>query len=90
MLFQKRKTSSLVLEFGSKIYLNSGFELVPEYKQALVRDFLSDIETTDFRKPDKAAGQVNSWVSNVTHNRVPAILDPGKLLVSSADDMIAE
>jgi serine protease inhibitor len=68
-----------VLEFGNKIYLKSGFELVPEYKQTLVRDFLSDIETTDFRKPVEAAAQINSWVSNVTHNRVSAILDPGRI-----------
>lgn len=73
---KKRKPSSLVLEFGNKIYLKSGFELVPEYKQTLIRDFLSDIETTDFLKPEEAAKQINSWVSYVTHNRVPSILDP--------------
>jgi serine protease inhibitor len=59
--------------------LKSGFELVPEYKQTLIRDFLSDIETTDFLMPEEAAKQINSWVSYVTHNRVPTILDPGKM-----------
>ncbi|KDR09404.1 Serpin I2 [Zootermopsis nevadensis] len=73
---KKQKTSSLVLEFGNKIYLKSDFELMPEYKQMLVRDFLSDIETTDFLKPVEAAKQINSWVSNVTHNRISSILDP--------------
>lgn len=66
-----------MLEFGNKIYLKSDFELMPEYKQMLVRDFLSDIETTDFLKPVEAAKQINSWVSNVTHNRISSILDPG-------------
>lgn len=68
-----------MLEFGNKIYLQSGSELVPEYKQTLITDFLSDIETTNFLKPMEAATQINSWVSNVTHNRVSNILDPGTI-----------
>jgi serine protease inhibitor len=59
--------------------LKSGFELAPEYKQTLIRDFLSDIEITDFLKPEEAAKEINSWVSYVTHNRVPSILDSGKI-----------
>jgi serine protease inhibitor len=61
------------------MYLESGIELVPEYKQTLIRDFLSDIEITDFLKPEEAAKGINSWVSHVTHNRIPSILDSGKI-----------
>jgi serine protease inhibitor len=77
-LFQKRKTTSLVLEFANKIYLEHGFELVPEYKQTLIKDFLSDIEATNFLKPEQAASQINSWMSNVTHNRVNSLIMPGR------------
>ena len=76
---QKRKTTSLVLEFANKIYLQHGFELVPEYKQTLIKDFLSDIETTNFLKPEEAANQINSWMSNVTHNRVNSLIVPGRI-----------
>lgn len=76
---RKQKTSSLVLEFANKIYLQHGFEMVPEYKQTLIKDFLSDIETTNFLKPEEAAFQVNSWVSNVTHNRVNSLIVPDAL-----------
>ncbi|PSN48958.1 hypothetical protein C0J52_11367 [Blattella germanica] len=75
---RKRKTSSLVLEFGNKVYLNSDFDLAPGYKQILNRDFTSDIESADFRNSEGAAGQINSWVANVTHYRVPGLLTPGR------------
>jgi serine protease inhibitor len=65
------------------MYLQYGFELVPEYKQMLIKDFLSDIETTNFLKPEEAAFEINSWVSNVTHNRVNSIIVPGGIILPS-------
>ena len=72
-----------MLEFANKIYLQHGFALVPEYKQTLIKDFLSDIETTSFLKPEEAANQINSWVSNVTHNRVNSLIVPGRIISPS-------
>ena len=75
--------SSLVLEFASKIYLQHGFELLPGYRHTLMKDFLSDIETTNFLKPEEAALQINSWMSNVTHNRVTSFLMPGMIITAT-------
>jgi len=72
-----------VLEFANKVYLQHGLELVPEYKQTLIKDFLSDIETTDFLRPEQAAIQINSWMSNVTHNRVNSLIVPGRIRSTS-------
>ena len=72
-----------MLEFANKIYLQRGFELIPEYKQTLIKDFLSDIETTSFLKPEEAANQINSWVSSVTHNRVNSLIVPGSIISPS-------
>ncbi|XP_069680033.1 serpin B4-like [Periplaneta americana] len=76
---KKRKTNSLVLEFGNKVYAKSDFEVAPEYKQILIRDFLSDVETADFLHPVQSASQINSWVANITHNRIPTILKPSDI-----------
>jgi serine protease inhibitor len=68
-----------VLEFANKIYLQNGFKLVQEYKQMLTKDFQSDIEATNFLKPEEAAYHINSWVSSVTHNRVNSLFVPGRI-----------
>ncbi|KAJ4451817.1 hypothetical protein ANN_03291 [Periplaneta americana] len=78
-IMEKRKTNSLVLEFGNKVYAKSDFEVAPEYKQILIRDFLSDVETADFLHPVQSASQINSWVANITHNRIPTILKPSDI-----------
>ena len=67
-----------MLEFGNKVYLSSEYEVAPLYKQMLLRDFGSDIELSDFVRAEDAARQINSWVSNVTHYRITALLTPGK------------
>ena len=82
--------TSLVLEFANKMYLQYGFELVPEYKQTLMKDFLSDIETTNFLKPQEAAYQINSWISNVTHNRVDSLIVAGTIMSLSRVDKVSD
>lgn len=68
------------MEWGNRIYIRDDFELEEEFKKISAENFHSETEKTSFITPSKeeVAGQINKWVSEVTHGRIEEILEPGK------------
>ncbi|XP_069689850.1 serpin B4-like [Periplaneta americana] len=66
--------------FGDKIFNPSSIQVVPEFRFVLQKDFMTEIDRTDFHKPEEAMKQINSWAAGVTHNKMTNLLPKESLL----------
>lgn len=66
-----RTTEMLV---ANSVWLNQGFPMKPEFKDAARTWFNAEAETLDFGSP-VALNRINGWVAEATRNRIPRLLD---------------
>jgi serpin B len=59
-------------------WVGEGATLLPAYVE-LVKTYGAPFETLDFGKPEAAAGRINGWVSDRTHERIQEIVSPEML-----------
>ncbi|PNF40585.1 Serpin I2 [Cryptotermes secundus] len=67
------------LEFANGAFLNEGYQVKSGFRKVLEEDFLSSVETVQFSNSAAAAGEINSWVSNHTHGKIPNLVSPDSL-----------
>lgn len=73
--------ANTVLESANSIFVSDKLDIVDDYARILRESYRAGIRPTDFSKPQQAANDVNTWVSNATHGLIPDIVTPGKSLV---------
>ena len=67
------------LTTANRIYLQKGFKPKTKFKKTLIKDFYANAVVTDFSSSKAAAKQMNSWVGNVTHDKIKDLVDPRSL-----------
>jgi serine protease inhibitor len=75
---QQESSGNVTIEFANGAFLKEGYEVKPQFKNVLEQDFQSTVDTARFSNPTAAAGQINSWVADHTHNKIQNVLLPGK------------
>lgn len=80
----KRSRPTVELQFANKLFLKSGLNILPDFKNVSVEDFQSDIEAVDFSQAEAAAQTINSWVSENTHQRIRDLITSDKITPSTA------
>ena len=66
------------LQIANKIYVETGYEIDPNFSDIAINDFLADVENIQFSDNEKSAQLINDWVENRTSGKI-------KNLVSSDD-----
>ncbi|KAJ9585040.1 hypothetical protein L9F63_020614 [Diploptera punctata] len=67
------------LEFATRAFADATFQLKSDFKQTLINDFLSDIDTVDFNSSENAAAHINNWVSQATKQLIPKLFEPNDI-----------
>lgn len=68
----------MTLEFANGAFLKEGYEVESQFKNVLEQDFQTTVESVRFSDPPAAAGEINSWVADHTHDRIQNFLSPGE------------
>ncbi len=82
--------SSPGLIVSNAIWLNKNFQVEDGYRKSVSEKYFSDFKQTDFADAEKAASDINRWVSEKTNQRINTIADAGninpdtKILISNA------
>ncbi|XP_069676855.1 leukocyte elastase inhibitor-like isoform X1 [Periplaneta americana] len=76
--------NDIQIEFSNKLFIATGFNILPEFKNMTVEDFKSDIESVDFTQPEAAARTINDWVSQSTHQRIQQLVSQESLTPDTA------
>ncbi|KAI4503380.1 hypothetical protein M0802_001602 [Mischocyttarus mexicanus] len=71
--------SNVELNVANKVFVNNKFSLNPNYQQFTQNTFLSSLRSLDFSKNTVAAGTINSWVEEQTHNRIKDLIQPDSI-----------
>ncbi|XP_021919211.1 leukocyte elastase inhibitor-like isoform X4 [Zootermopsis nevadensis] len=74
-----KSTGSLTLEIANKIFSQSGFEILSEYKAIAKDSFLSGAEELDFSDSEPSRNIINSWVEKETRNKIRDLIPSGLL-----------
>jgi serpin B len=75
---QQVRSGNETLEFANGAFLNEGYQVKSRFRNILEEDFLSSVETVQFSNSQAAAAEINSWVSDHTHNKIQNLVSPGK------------
>lgn len=62
-----------VLEINDALFLDKSLQVRPEFLDVLKRWYGAGVELADF--PGPALDQINAWVDDKTHGRIPQLLD---------------
>lgn len=62
-----------VLELNNGLFLDESLEVKPEFLEALKKSYGAGVELADF--PGPAVEQINGWVDDKTHGRIPELID---------------
>jgi serpin B len=68
----------VTLEIANKIFSQSGYGILSEYKAVAEKSFLSGAEELDFADAETSRNIINSWVETKTKNKITNIIPSGK------------
>lgn len=71
----------MTLEIANKVFTQSGYEILPEYKAVAEKSFLSGAEELDFADGEGSRKVINSWVETKTKNKIRDLIPSGKCFV---------
>ena len=75
---QQESSGNVTLEFANAAFLKEGYPVKTQFKSILEQDFQANIQPTDFNNPPVAADEINSWVTNKTHDKIQNLVSAGK------------
>ncbi|XP_063929864.1 leukocyte elastase inhibitor-like [Zophobas morio] len=61
---------NVLLLMANKIYLMEGHELLPEFSDAVAKNFLSEVQLVNFAAIEAAAACINAWVEEKTKYKI--------------------
>jgi serpin B len=71
------------LELANKVYCQSGYAILPQYKTVAEKSFLCEAEELDFKDEEACRKVINSWVEAKTKNKIRDLIPEGKCCVHS-------
>jgi serine protease inhibitor len=71
------------LEIANKVFSQTGYGILPEYKTVAEKSFLSGAEEMDFADGEGCRKVINSWVETKTKNKIRDLIRSGKCCVHS-------
>ncbi|XP_041983195.1 uncharacterized protein LOC121736174 [Aricia agestis] len=69
------KSSQYILEMGSRIFIGAGVEPRQRYAAIAQQFYKTEIVNMDFSDPVVSSKAINNWVANITHGRIPNLVD---------------
>lgn len=66
--------AGVVLRVANALYGQRGASFRPAFLTTLARYFGAGVRTVDFRSPESARAEINSWVSGQTAGKIPQLL----------------
>lgn len=75
----KESSGNVTLEFANAAFLKEGYPVKTQFKSILEQDFQANIQPTDFNNPPVAADEINSWVTNKTHDKIQNLVSADTL-----------
>ena len=72
------------VKIANKIFLSNAYTLKPKFQDIVQNQFLSEIETVNFRDQAVTTKKINDWVSEKTDNKIEEIIKKNKLDEKSA------
>lgn len=75
---------NVTLDMANRLYLNEGFQLQSSYLEILQNHFQTRPQTVDFAQRQAAAGAINQWVEERTHQRIKHLVQPGMFSADTA------
>jgi serpin B len=71
-------SEGVTLELANAIWGQTGLEFGQEFLDTLATQYGAGVDTVDFAADPEAARQaINAWVSQITRERIPELLQPG-------------
>lgn len=67
------------LSSANKVYVKDSFKISDKFKSTAVDVFKAEIQNIDFTKKEKAAGDMNKWVEEKTHDKIKDLIKPDDL-----------
>uniref|UniRef100_A0A1V1FTD1 Putative serine protease inhibitor 1 isoform B n=1 Tax=Reticulitermes speratus TaxID=60591 RepID=A0A1V1FTD1_9NEOP len=74
-----KSTEDVTLEIANKIFSQSGYGILSEYRAIAEKSFLSGAEELDFADAETSRNIINSWVETKTKNKITDIIPSGVL-----------
>ncbi|KAK5650728.1 hypothetical protein RI129_001757 [Pyrocoelia pectoralis] len=74
-----RGNEKYTLSSANKVYVKDGFKISDDFKSVAVNVFQSEIQNIDFLKSDAAAGEMNKWVEEKTHEKIKNLISKDDL-----------
>jgi serpin B len=76
---RQSKSQGSQLEVANALWASDRVQLEPAYTSAIERDYGGVARALDFADPAHAAGQINGWVAERTHQRIRDLVSPSAL-----------
>ncbi|MTD13531.1 serpin family protein [Nakamurella sp. YIM 132087] len=74
------KKVQTAVDAANMIWAQSGYDVRPEFLQALAEGYAAGMRVTDFvAAPEGARRAINAWVSERTHELIPTLLPDGSI-----------
>lgn len=74
-----KSTENVTLELANKVFSQSGYRILPEYKTVAEKSFLSGAEELDFADSEGSRKVINSWIETKTNNKIRDMIPSGVL-----------
>jgi serpin B len=68
-----------VLRVANALWAQEGCGLRREFTNLLAKNYGCELETIDFREPERAASRINDWVARKTERKITRMVSPGDI-----------
>ncbi|KAJ3654865.1 hypothetical protein Zmor_014021 [Zophobas morio] len=75
--------SDVTLLMANRVYLMKGCKLLPDFSEALTKNFQSDVQLLNFCNQEAAASTINTWVEEKTKEKIKNLVNKNDLNVDT-------
>lgn len=61
--------------------MNTNLQIRHKFKEIVQRNFLAEVQSTNFALAEDSANEINEWVSSATRKRITQIVTAGEFLI---------
>ncbi|KAJ3654861.1 hypothetical protein Zmor_014018 [Zophobas morio] len=70
---------NVTLLMANKVYLMEGHQLLPDFSEAVTKNFLSEVQLLNFGANEAAAATINAWVEDKTKEKIKDLINKDDL-----------
>lgn len=74
-----KNVGKAILNVANKVYVKSGYELKPAFKEVAVKKFSSETQSLNFADAVPSAAAINNWVEDKTNKKIKDLIKPDSL-----------